>query len=79
MRLPDVGIQIVMDTGTRPQEVGALRIQNIDFERGYIFVISGKTRKARRHLPISDRVREVHTGVNYHTATLLNNGTVFHH
>ena len=52
-------IQIIMDTGARPQEVCNMRIQNVDFDRGSIFVESGKTRKARRYLPMSDRVKEV--------------------
>jgi integrase len=55
-------IQIIMDTGARPQEVCLLKVQNVNFERGYIFIESGKTRKARRYLPMSDRVTEVLKG-----------------
>jgi integrase len=51
-------IVLMLDTGARPQEVCRLKVENLDFERGTIFIESGKTRKARRYLPMSDRVIE---------------------
>jgi integrase len=50
---------LMMDTGARPSEAAALGWDCIDFVKGTIFVKSGKTQKARRHLPMTSRVRDM--------------------
>jgi integrase len=47
---------MIQDTGMRPEEVFRIRIENIDWTRRLIFNPSGKTRAARRHVPISERM-----------------------
>ena len=46
------------DSGMRPDEVIALRWDDILWDKSVIFVQKGKTRKATRHVPLSDRVRD---------------------
>ena len=50
---------ISQDTGSRPDEVIKLRIEHIDWKRMRIFNPSGKTPKARRYLPISQRMLDL--------------------
>jgi integrase len=51
---------IVLDAGTRPGEAVNLAWEHVDLVRGVVLVNRGKTgMKARRHLPISDRVRSM--------------------
>src|SRR5262249_32783862 len=38
--------------GMRPAEVYALRWERVDFQNGFIFIISGKTEQARRQLSL---------------------------
>ncbi|MGA7892071.1 MAG: tyrosine-type recombinase/integrase [Candidatus Sulfotelmatobacter sp.] len=47
---------VIQDTGMRPDEVFRIRIENIDWSRRLIFNPSGKTKAARRHVPISERM-----------------------
>jgi integrase len=47
---------IMQDCGARPEEVFRIRIENIDWSARTIFNPHGKTKKARRYLPISDRM-----------------------
>lgn len=47
---------MIQDTGMRPEEVFRIRIENIDWTRRLIFNPSGKTKAARRHVPISERM-----------------------
>lgn len=46
------------DSGMRPDEVMRLRWDDILWDKSLIFVQKGKTKKATRHVPLSDRVRE---------------------
>jgi integrase len=46
----------MQDTGMRPGEVFRIRIENIDWMRRLIFNPDGKTRSARRFVPISERI-----------------------
>jgi integrase len=47
---------VMLDTGMRPQEVFCMRWEDVDWEKLTIFVPKGKTRNARRHVPISQRL-----------------------
>jgi integrase len=50
---------IIQDTGLRPEEVFRIRIEYIDWLRRVIFNPHGKTKAARRHVPISERMVEI--------------------
>jgi integrase len=49
---------LMMDTGCRPNEILQLRWEHILWDHRLIFISKGKTRKARRHVPLSDRAIE---------------------
>jgi integrase len=55
--LSDV-LVIMQDTGLRPDEVLRMRWEHIDWQARTIFNPYGKTERARRRLPMSDRVRQ---------------------
>jgi integrase len=48
---------IMLDTGMRPAEVFGMEWEHVHWERGSIFVPRSKSRKSRRFVPLSDRVR----------------------
>jgi len=50
---------VIQDTGMRPEEVFRIRTENINWSQRLIFNPSGKTRAARRHVPISERMLEL--------------------
>jgi integrase len=57
--LHDVSL-ILFDTGMRPEECHSLRWENINWvggKNGHLLIAKGKTRAARRVLPLSPRVR----------------------
>jgi integrase len=59
--LHDVSI-VLFDTGMRPEECHSLRWENVNWEggrNGALLVAKGKTKAARRILPLSPRVRMV--------------------
>lgn len=47
---------LIFDTGMRPGEACRLQWSNIDFIRRVILITRGKSKQARRHLPMSSRV-----------------------
>jgi integrase len=47
---------IIQDAGMRPDEVFRIRIENIDFVQRRIFNPFGKTKAARRYVPMSERM-----------------------
>jgi integrase len=49
-------LMIIQDAGLRPSEVCRIRIENIEFEKRRIFNPTGKTKAARRYVPISERM-----------------------
>lgn len=49
---------MIQDTGMRPEEVFRIRIENIDWRQRLIFNPNGKTKAARRYVPISERMLE---------------------
>jgi len=51
---------VALDTGMRPDsEICAMRWENVHFEEGYIYVPGGKTKNARRPIPLTERVKTV--------------------
>lgn len=50
---------IMVETGMRPDEVCRLERRHVHLDRGYIFNPYGKTKAARRKLPLSQRAAEL--------------------
>lgn len=50
---------IMVETGMRPSEVCGLERRNVHLDKGYIFNPHGKTKAARRKLPLSQRASEL--------------------
>ena len=48
--------EIMLDTGMRPEEVFRIKVENIDFKQMTIFNPFGKTKAARRTIPMTDNV-----------------------
>ena len=46
--------KIILDTGMRPEEVFRMRVENLDFKQKTIFNPCGKTKAARRTIPMTD-------------------------
>jgi integrase len=55
-------IAIMLDCGMRPEEVGRMRWENIRWMDSAILVPFGKTMKARRLVPLTDRMHDVLAG-----------------
>ena len=45
---------LIVETGMRPEEVFTIRKENVHLKLGYMLVPSGKTRFARRNVPLTD-------------------------
>jgi integrase len=56
--LADV-LVIVMDCGMRPEEVMRMRKEHIYWDRSVVLVPYGKSLKAKRYVPLSDRMRKL--------------------
>ena len=56
--LRDVAL-IMIETGMRPEEVCRLEKCNVNLEKNYVFVPHGKTKAARRRIPLSKKAAEV--------------------
>jgi integrase len=50
---------LMVETGMRPEEVFSIRAENVHLEKRYLFVPSGKTRFARRNVPLTEATIEV--------------------
>jgi integrase len=48
--------KVMLDTGMRPEEVFRIRVENLDFKQKTIFNPFGKTKAARRTIPMTDDV-----------------------
>lgn len=48
---------IMLDSGLRPGEIFRMRWENIHWEKGLIFNPRGKSRKSRRYVPLTERVK----------------------
>jgi len=57
-RLRDVAT-LILETGMRPEEVYTICKENVHPDRRYLFVPRGKTRFARRNVPLTDVATEV--------------------
>jgi integrase len=53
--LQDV-LTIMLDSGMRNREVSRMRWENVNWDGAFYFNPKGKTRKARRYVPLSERV-----------------------
>jgi integrase len=53
--------QIMLDTGMRPEEVFRIRVEDINFKEKSIFNPFGKTKAARRIIPLTDNVLAILT------------------
>jgi len=51
--------RIMLDQGMRPEEVMSLRVEHIDYEKGRLKIIDGKSNAARRVLTMSPEVKDV--------------------
>ncbi len=56
--LRDVAV-LMLETGMRPEEVCRMERRNVRLGEGYVFCPFGKTKAARRKLPLSNRAAEV--------------------
>jgi integrase len=50
---------VILQTGMRPDEVFRMEVRNLDFGRRTIFNPSGKTKAAKRTIPMTREVREI--------------------
>lgn len=50
---------MMLETGMRPEEVCRIRRQNVHLEQGYVFNPFGKTKAARRKVPLTERATAV--------------------
>jgi integrase len=46
---------VMIETGARPEEICKLRRQDVHLERGYLHIPFGKTKAARRKIPLTDK------------------------
>ena len=44
---------LILETAMRPEEVYRMRVENVELIQGYVFVPFGKTRAARRRIPLT--------------------------
>jgi integrase len=50
---------LMVETGMRPEEVCRIRRENVHLEHGYLFNPYGKTKAAKRKVPLSDKAAHV--------------------
>ena len=50
---------LMVETGLRPEEAYTIRKENVHVGRSYLFVPSGKTKFARRNVPLTESAKEV--------------------
>jgi len=48
---------IMLDSGLRPGEIFRMRWENVHWDKGVIFNPRGKSRKSRRYVPLTERVK----------------------
>lgn len=52
---------VMIDTGMRPAEVAAIQKKDLFFDQGYLYIPEGKTKAAKRRIPLTSRVTEILT------------------
>lgn len=50
---------VMIDNGMRPEEVARIERKNVDLIQGYVFIPFGKTKAAKRKIPLSKRVSAI--------------------
>ncbi len=50
---------VMVDTGMRPEEVFRIERKNVFISQGYLFIPFGKTKTAKRKIPLTSRVSEI--------------------
>lgn len=50
---------VMIDTGMRPAEVAAIQKKDLFFDQGYLYVPDGKTKAAKRRIPLTARATEI--------------------
>jgi integrase len=50
---------VMVDTGMRPEEVARIERKNVNLDQGFVFIPFGKTKAAKRKIPLTDRVGEI--------------------
>jgi integrase len=50
---------LMLETGMRPEEVYRIRALNVNQEKGYLFNPFGKTKAARRKIPLTNTAKEI--------------------
>jgi integrase len=50
---------VMIETGMRPEEVARIERRNVDLTQGYVFIPFGKTKAAKRKIPLTNRVLEL--------------------
>jgi integrase len=50
---------IMIDTGMRPEEVSRIERKNVFLAQGYLFIPFGKTKAAKRKIPLTTRVKAI--------------------
>lgn len=56
--LKDVAI-LMLNLGARPEEIYRLKVKDVNLEQGYLQITHGKTKFARRRLPLTEEARIV--------------------
>lgn len=44
---------LILETGMRPEEVYKVRVENVELNQGFVLVLFGKTKAARRRIPLT--------------------------
>jgi integrase len=50
---------VMVDTGMRPEEVSRIERKNVYIAQGYLFIPFGKTKTAKRKIPLTSRVSDI--------------------
>lgn len=50
---------VMIDTGMRPAEVAAIHKKDLFFDQGYLYIPEGKTKAAKRRIPLTTRATEI--------------------
>ena len=50
---------VMIDTGMRPGEIARIHRTSLFPERGYVYIPEGKTKAARRRIPLTSRAKEI--------------------